>query len=362
MATEAAHAHVATPATTDSADPAAARPYPPGWMDVAISWIHARPWPWAVSYLGLTAAGVVFSNAQNWLSGGRIEFSPIQTAWGVLTVGLFVAVDLLNQVAGASFDQFEPALGSADVNRGRLRYELTTFPRTPSLVLLAISYPFTAMYYFADPVASQVTGLSPIALVMRGFFEGTFTAVLLTLIAHAVRQLRIVGHLHDVADRIDLFNPAPLYAFSRLTSLTGAALIAVIALGVVLNPASLQGNGFVYIWLPWLVGFPVVALLVFVAPLRGMHGRLARMKGDLREASEERIKAVLGELHADVDAMDLSRADGLQKSLASLLQEREIVAKLPTWPWSTATLRGFLSALLLPIVLFLIQRFLAQIT
>ncbi len=33
------------------------------------------------------------------------------------------------------------------------------------------------------------------------------------------------------------------------------------------------------------------------------------------------------------------------------------VAKLPTWPWSAGTLRGFASALLLPIAVFLVQRF-----
>lgn len=341
--------------------PEAAMPYRVGWMDVAFAWIRARPWPRSVSYLVLAAIGVVLSNAQNWLSGGRIELTVTQTAWGVLSVGIFVAVDLLNQVAGEAFDTFEPALGEGPVDRRRARYELTTYPRRASLVILAISFPFTALYYVVDPVASQISGLSPIALVGRGLFEGTFTAILLTLIAHAIRQLRIVGRLHAVAEHIDPFNAAPLYAFSRLTSLTGGALIAVIALGVLLNPASLQGEAFLYIWLPWLVGFPAVALFVFVAPLRGMHRRLVEMKGDLQEACEERIKAILGALHADVDALDLSRADGLQKSLASLLQERDILARLPTWPWSAGTLRGFLSALFLPVVVFLIQRLLGQI-
>lgn len=330
-------------------------------MDALAGWIRARPWPRSVSYLALIGFGIIVSNAQNWLSGGPIEFTVLQTAWGIVTVGFLAVADLLNDVAGRSFDAFEPALGAASVDRRRRRYELTTFPRTPSLLILAISFPFTAMYYLADPVASQIVGLSPIALVMRGFFEGLFTAILLTVVAHAVRQLRIVSRLHAVAEHIDPFNAAPLYAFSRLTALTGMGLIAVIAVGVALNPASLQGQAFVFIWLPWLVGFPAIALFVFVAPLRGMHGRLAEMKRDLQGASEDRIKAVLAALHADVDAMDLSRADGLQKSLGSLLQERDILAKLPTWPWSAGTLRGFLSALLLPVVVFLIQRVLNQV-
>ena len=53
--------------------------------------------------------------------------------------------------------------------------------------------------------------------------------------------------------------------------------------------------------------------------------------------------ATLGEFNRDVDARDLSRADGLNKTLATLVLQREILAKLPTWPWSTATLRGFVT-------------------
>jgi hypothetical protein len=41
--------------------------------------------------------------------------------------------------------------------------------------------------------------------------------------------------------------------------------------------------------------------------------------------------------------------------------EREILGKLPTWPWSAGTIRGFGSALLLPITVFLLQRILLEV-
>jgi len=61
-----------------------------------------------------------------------------------------------------------------------------------------------------------------------------------------------------------------------------------------------------------------------------------------------------------VDAVDLARGDALNKTLGSLLQQREVLAKLPTWPWSSGTVRGFVSVILLPLVLFMVQRFLGQ--
>ena len=74
-------------------------------------------------------------------------------------------------------------------------------------------------------------------------FESVFSAIALTIIVHGVRQLRLVSRLHDLADRIDPFHPEPLHAFSRLTSQTGMALVLFIALGIALNPESIQSEG-----------------------------------------------------------------------------------------------------------------------
>ena len=62
----------------------------------------------------------------------------------------------------------------------------------------------------------------------------------------------------------------------------------------------------------------------------------------------------------DVDKGDLARADGLNKQLSSMIQQRDLLAKLPTWPWSTGTFRAFLTAILLPLFLFIVQRVLVQ--
>lgn len=57
----------------------------------------------------------------------------------------------------------------------------------------------------------------------------------------------------------------------------------------------------------------------------------------------------------------MARADGLNRTLASLLVQRDILAKLPTWPWSTATLRGFGSAILLPMAIFVARQALSRL-
>ena len=126
-------------------------------------------------------------------------------------------------------------------------------------------------------------------------------------------------------------------------------------------PIPTDSQVFLVIWAPYLFLPPIVAIIAFVQPLYGMHGRLVAEKERLRGEAEERLKGLLAEINRDVDARDMSRADGHSKTLGILLQQRDVIAKLPTWPWSTGTLRAFVTAILLPLGLFLVQRFLVQL-
>ena len=57
----------------------------------------------------------------------------------------------------------------------------------------------------------------------------------------------------------------------------------------------------------------------------------------------------------------MTNADQLDKTLSAVLAERDVIAHLSTWPWSATTFRGFASALLLPIAIFLITRFIDRL-
>ncbi len=101
-------------------------------------------------------------------------------------------------------------------------------------------------------------------------------------------------------------------------------------------------------------------MAVFVIPLVGMHGRLDALKEGAEGAADGRMRDLIGELNEAIDARATERVEALDKTISALRHEREVLAKLPTWPWSGGTIRGFASALFLPMALFLIQRFLSQ--
>jgi hypothetical protein len=347
----------------DSAELTAdARPYGRSWVNLIVDGIEALPGPTWVAFLVLIAVFAALTIPQAWVAG-LVAFPDIdlqQIFWGVIIPFSLVLFHYLDGVAREALRAFRPALDASDAEIDRLRYELTVVPARPALALLIVTALITPLYYIADPVASDVVGLSPIGMALRYVAEVLFGSLLFVLVYHSLRQIRSVVRLHRRAERIDLFHPMPLYAFARLTARTGLIILFIFVVPTFAAPAVFEA-GAAWIWASYLIPGILIAVAVFVLPLREMHTRLVAEKLRLQFAAEERLKAVLAELAHDVDAVDLTRADGLNKTLGSLLQQRDVLAKLPTWPWSVGTLRGFVTLILLPIALFLAQRILAAI-
>lgn len=335
--------------------------YPPSWLDRLFDFIRRLPGPTWVAYVLLLVPSIFVATSALWLSGLRPwgEMDPAQIFWGTSTVGVLAAMHRLRIVAGSSFDVFRPALGDGVPDPEAIRYELTVMPARSILLITLFGFVITPLYYLADPVASQVVGLNGLGLIARALSEGFTTVVVLAILYQAIRQARRVTRLHAVAEHVDPFRAAPLYAFSRLTAQTGVVLIMFNALGLILNPTITTENALA-LYLPWMAAFLGGTIAIFVVPLLGMHRRLADLKDGLEDAVDGRMRILLGELNEAIDDRATDRADGLDRMVSALRHEREVLVKLPTWPWSTATLRGFGSALLLPIGLFLVQRYLGE--
>jgi hypothetical protein len=112
-------------------------------------------------------------------------------------------------------------------------------------------------------------------------------------------------------------------------------------------------------WIAAPAAFTLIAVLTFVWPLWGVHRLLQQEKLELQRGVATRIERTVERVHARVDACDLSDADGLNKTLSSLMLERAMLEKISTWPWSPEAPRLLATALLLPIALFIAQRVLA---
>jgi hypothetical protein len=337
------------------------RPYAPSWANVFTAWMERLPGPtWLAYVTGLVLLELV--------SVVAAEFDPAMQAngigsamyYGALPIAALALIHSLDRTASGALETLRPDLDMDEREIAQARHQLTVAPARAAWLIALFSVVITTLGYVSDPVGTGISGYSPAALAFRWFWESLITAIFLVLVYHTVRQLRLIARIHERVRRVDVFDQGRLYAMSRVTSRTAIGLVVLLAPSLFLLPAA-AGVSYWVITVGWYASAVAIATAAFFLPLWGMHGRLVAEKDRLQAEGEARLKLLLAQLNGDIDTGDLGRADALNKTIASMLQQREVLAKLPTWPWSASTLRGFMTAILLPIALFLIQRFLSQV-
>jgi hypothetical protein len=103
------------------------------------------------------------------------------------------------------------------------------------------------------------------------------------------------------------------------------------------------------------------AVACFLIPLMGMQRRLTAAKSQLLAESDARIQAATAELYRRVDSGQLADSGDVRDALEGLTIVRDLTARLSTWPWSPQLLGGFVTALILPIVIWFITRALGSV-
>jgi hypothetical protein len=300
---------------------------------------------------------VLANNAFNWIAGAYPPwtFDLFVSRFLPAVVFALLLVQYLNRVAGSKLEAFRPALDVDDQAYQRLHHQLTTLPARETTLVSLGGVAFVVLLY-ATELPSEVLGrLSPAVLANVFILDVIPSVVLAVLIYHTIHQLRMVSRIHAMAPDIDLFEPAPLYAFSHLTARTGLGLFAITAYSYVVDPRIDVVGVFLTVV---IIG---LALAAFALPLEGMHRRIVVEKYRLQLEANRRMKATISQLHRSVDDRDLSVADALNRTLESVQLERDAIARMPTWPWEPGTLRAFVSVLLVPIVLWLIFRVLDRL-
>jgi len=265
----------------------------------------------------------------------------------------------LARVASEALDRFRPLLdGATEIED--LRYRLMVAPRREVLVVWALTTWGTVSNAVVAPANFEIVGLGPVEAAVLVGYACLVGFSYSTLVLQVVRQLALVDRIHREAARVNLLDASPLQAFSRLTAQASLGLLtlaAVLATTTLPEFAAASTSEVATALAAGLyVAIAVAAVAAFVLPLYGLHRRIATEKERLETEAGARLTSLLAALHADAAGLDLSRADGLNKLLGSAFAEREVLARLPTWPWQAATIRAFASALLLPVVIYVLAR------
>lgn len=328
-------------------------PYAPSLINRIIDWLDRGRFPaWAfllvvavLLFLGLTLV--------EWHEGAYPAgtFRALHALIGAGVPFLIWLVRYLDRSAGNALREFSPALRDG-ADSYSLRYQLTTLPRTPTLVVggAAVLIIGVMAWLFvgdlrlfeiaATPLSEAVFG---VILVVTWWITGVF-------VYHFVRQLVLIYHIFTRQTRIDFFRLTPLYAFSHHTRRAAIAVLLFVYVDYLaadptirLHPMNLGAGGLL----------TLLAIVAFVGPLAGAHRLLVAEKTRLLDDNAHRLEAGFHELQRRMDSLRLSGADDLNKTLSSLEIERTALHRIPTWPWEPGTIRGMVTAFILPVALWL---------
>jgi hypothetical protein len=330
--------------------------YQPGPISRLASGLEALGWRAWLVVAGIAVALFVWGHTVLWASG-RIEPWTIDrnTVIFLVYAPYGLATFLLGRhIARRSLAAFWPATGWPDAERPRWVVLFEQAPARLEWVALAIGA-VISVGWFAG-ASSQVIGSEPGRLASYVAYAPTVIAgysLSMLLGAIGVRWLVLVDRIHREATAVDIFDRTPIYAFSRLTVYLGLVMAAAMYYTFAINGAAQADNVGALLFDAAALPFGIIA---FVTPLWGIHNRLVREKEQLLLDVERRISRVGAEMYARIDEGAFDSTKVVNDSLAGLTSLRDRIARLPTWPWQPQLFRGFVSALILPIIVFLLTR------
>lgn len=330
------------------------RPYPPSFLDRFMRSIERLPLPYWLTYLLLFLLQSALSFLSAWADGWQPGFSISKILlvfplwlWAPLTI-----MTWLNKASEAALASFSPLLEAPEGELERLRYEFTTLPNRGVMLNLGFWILVYILFFFlfAGTLPAQL-GYGPVVFVTLTLESLVSFAIGSAIYYHSLHQLGLVARTVQRVSHFDLFRLAPVYAFSRLTARTGIAWMLMASLTLLLFPFN-RAN---VLMLSFLVLQVILALAAFVLPLRSVNRKLVVEKRRLLSGVDQHIGLLLARLHGRINEGDIGEAESLSNTLMGLNSGRERVAGISTWPWSSGLLTGFLSAIVLPVVLLLIQ-------
>ena len=334
-------------------------PDPPSWLDRLAAALDRLPAPpWAVYAFAFLVLGLA-SHLPTWLDGslpwwGIDPQHILIAAWCVFPIALKHHLDNL---ARASFDQFEPCLGLRDEAAANLRGRLTQLRPRPALLAGALGALSLWLLFLLSPALFATARSSTLNTAVSLTLLTLNFALVAAMVYQTFHQLAQVSLIYSMARRIDLYHLEPFYAFSNLTARTGILWAIMLSVSVAATPGALASP----LALSLIVLQGVAVIAAFSLPLLGIHGRIAAEKSVRLGEAGLHLENAVAELHRRSERLELGEMDAVHKMILSLIAEREVLQKTPSWPWQPETPVAVVTALLLPMGLFLLQRLLERL-
>jgi hypothetical protein len=341
----------------------AKRPYAPSWMDRLIDLIEDLPIPAWLFYVLTFLAISLIESALFWLRGvypfPQVEpVYLISLLWAVIQLFLF---HYLRNAASLGIDGFRSALALGEKEFADLKYRFTITPALTGWVITLIGAVIAIAggegyrgYLGAEMFDGPNVFLTwPLAILLP--------TLLLAFLVRAGNTYWMASRLYSKVKTINMFDLSPLFGLSVFTYRMGMLTVILALLSLITNSSFLTGTNqasadAVY----FMVLDATIGLAAFILPLLGLHQRLVGEKQKLAAQNAHYLNRIFDRLQSRIGKGSIKNIGDLRTSAAALVDVREEIKKLPTWPWETGTLRNFLTALAAPMTIWIIQQILLR--
>jgi hypothetical protein len=339
-------------------------PYPPSWMDRLVDWVDRLPMPSWLFYVLFFFLIVIAEQSLLWLRGAarfpNFEGLTIQSL--IWTSINFATFHYLGSSATAGIDGFRDALPLNDHDFKVLKYRFTITPATTGWIATALAAGyllFSRESYQAYFGAEMFEGWSALLTWPLSLFLNTFLLVSILRIGQTFIQ---ASQLYSKVKKINLFDISPLYGISVFSYRIGMFAVVAAVATLLTNSSLFAGNpnDFGYSTFFYLALDIVFGLAAFIFPLLGLHRLLVNEKERVAKENGNRLNKTFWQLQNRVDKNQLKGINDLRTSVSALMDFRQEIKKLPTWPWETGTFRNFLTALAVPMTVWVVQQVLLR--
>lgn len=340
-------------------------PFVPSIIDRINDWIYRKRLPaWSIFFI-FYLLFLFINQGFLWIEGaaafGEFDVREIQVSiWPIMALAMIYYLD---RVALTAAENFRPLIKTDHDAYNKKIFQLTNMPARPVWMLFPIGPLMVILKYFFDFGLVVFATRTIFSFLVELITFGITFPLFPIFIYHTIRQLNIVSEIQSDLGEIDLFQSTPLYSFSVLTARTGIAWIITLSTTILYtiffndtqNGASTS----------FIIAFTsievVLALASFILPLLSLHGQMEKAKGFLIDEINHHIKNSISQMGNELEILDPEKASAKRDLVETLKAQHSYVSELPTWPWRSATLRGFLSVIFLPVLLMVIQQLIENI-
>ncbi|HSS95385.1 MAG TPA: hypothetical protein VLK33_00065 [Terriglobales bacterium] len=335
-------------------------PFLPSWQTRFLHAVDHYPVSNIVVYFALFTGIGFFQHLIPWMEGrlpwGQVEWRHFNFLMPAFIV--FTAFSVVLAYSEKTMAKFRKALNVSETEYALLSYQFLNLPASTGW-LITIALAALIAFIYKTPVfqsvypANLLLGVSGLLIFVVSWLG---LSVVFAFFVFVLRQTRLVGQLYARVQNINLFNLGPLYTLSLLTSRVGTLFIIVGTLSFINNFLLVKGDPQVQINIFFGVINVALAAALFILPLLGIHQRLVTKKEELLSEAGERVRAAFDRLNKEQATGRLNEIGNTRQLVDAMIREREYIQAVPTWPWNAGTLRTFLTTLLVPLTVWLIQQ------